>query len=53
MTQELKLCPFCGGEAELDIVVSLYIGYIDAEIIKCINNECGARTENYYDKMMQ
>ena len=44
MAKELKPCPFCGGEAELDILFD-YNGNIFAANIYCTS--CNARTQSY------
>lgn len=42
MNEELKPCPFCGGEAVIKAINKNY-----GLTIWCQCNECGARTEGY------
>ena len=42
--EELKPCPFCGGEAKV------FGNYDDSEYhANCTNNECGCCWVNYYE----
>jgi Lar family restriction alleviation protein len=45
--EELKRCPFCGGEAETRCSVA-YAGYVYDGYVECL--ECGSRTPIYYTK---
>ena len=42
--EELKRCPFCGGEAETRCSVA-YAGYVYDGYVECL--ECGPRTPIY------
>jgi len=45
--EELRKCPFCGGEAEARCSVA-YAGYVYDGYVECL--ECGSRTPIYYTK---
>ena len=45
--EELKRCPFCGGEAETRCSVA-YAGYVYDGYVECL--VCGSRTQIYYTK---
>ena len=61
MTEEIKPCPFCGGEAELDFAHKNFVYTDDDGIaretgffytVKCINAVCGCAIGTYSDAEM-
>ena len=38
---KLKPCPFCGGEAEVDILEHQYRGFPKTYGVMCLNCNCG------------
>ena len=45
MTQELKSCPFCGGEGSIQEHV--FIGFSSTYGIVCL--DCGAKSRQFFD----
>ena len=59
-SEELKPCPFCGGEAEIVRVeedLNIYLEHFTSEnldklyarfYVRCTDKECGCMTKRYY-----
>lgn len=41
MSKELKPCPFCGGDAEIEHYANQFLGVINYARVKC--QKCGAK----------